>query len=340
MDFVTGLPLSNGSDAIWVVVDRLTKMRDLIPSRTTIDAPSVADLFQDILWKHHGLPLTIRSDRGQQFPAGFWGTICRRLKINQRLSTESHPVTDTQTAQVNGVMEQYPRSYVNYQEDDGYQWLPLAEVRGNNQASETTGTSFFFANYGYDPRVDFSTSKLFRLTTKRQVVLLSLMTELHAHLRTVMGYAQERYQENAVRCRLSPPCFQARDKVWLKAKRITIRRPSRKGDDKRQGPYEVKEKIGKHAYCLDLPNTKKIGNVFHVSLLDQTGNNAREGQIILAPLRVEVEGEEEGQVQEVCDFKFIRNRLRYLVKWEGYDEAIWELAESITELKPVDEFHE
>ena len=55
---------------------------------------------------------------------------------------------------------------------------------------------------------------------------------------------------------------------------------------------------------------------------------------------MEVEGEEEWQVREVLDSKFGRNQLRYLVSWEGYDETTWKLAESINELKAVDDFHE
>ena len=159
MDFVTGLPWSNGNDAIWVVVDRLTKMRHLVPCRTTIDAPSLADLFLDNIWKPHGLPLTIISDRGPQFAAEFWGTVCCRLKIDRRLSTAFHPETDAQTERVNGIMEQYLRSYVNYQQDDWCQWLPMSEFIGNNHASETTGTSPFFANYGYDPQSQLPPSK-------------------------------------------------------------------------------------------------------------------------------------------------------------------------------------
>jgi len=46
------------------------------------------------------------------------------------------------------------------------------------------------------------------------------------------------------------------------------------------------------------------------------------------------------QVQEVLDCKCVRNRLRYLVKWDGYDKTTWEPAESINEGKAVDEFHE
>jgi len=84
----------------------------------------------------------------------------------------------------------------------------------------------------------------------------------------------------------------------------------------------------------------KIHKVFHVSQLDLAGNDPLEGQIIPPPPPVEVEGEEEWQVQEVLDSKLVRNRLRYLVKWEGYDETTWKPAESINKLRTVDEFHE
>jgi len=154
MDFVTSLPWSNSNDAIWLVVDRLTKMRHLVHCRTTIDASSLADLFLDNIWKHNRLPLMIISDQEPQFAAEFWEIISRRLKIDRRLSTAFHPETDSQTERVNSIMEQYLQSYVNYQQDNWCQWLPMAEFMGNNHVSEITGTSPVFANYSYDPCLD------------------------------------------------------------------------------------------------------------------------------------------------------------------------------------------
>jgi len=118
------------------------------------------------------------------------------------------------------------------------------------------------------------------------------MTELHAHLRTAMGYTQDRQQENADRRRVPAPSFQVGDKVWLNSKNIRTRRPSRKLDNKHHGPYEVKGMIGTHAYRLDLPNTMKIHNVFHVWLLHLVAKDSLEGQIIPPPPPVEIEGEE------------------------------------------------
>lgn len=50
-------------------------------------------------------------------------------------------------------MEQYLRAYVNYQQDDWYDWLPMAEFAYKNSKHATTGISPFFANYGYHPQI-------------------------------------------------------------------------------------------------------------------------------------------------------------------------------------------
>lgn len=169
---------------------------------------------------------------------------------------------------------------------------------------------------------------------------VTTMTELHAHLRTEMAYAQERPQENADRRRLPAPFFQIGNKVWLNMKNIHTRRPFRKLDNKCYRPYLIEERISTHAYCLTLPNTMKIHNIFHVSLLDLAANDSLNGQIIPPPQPMKVDREEEWHVQEVLDSKFVRNQLRYLVKWEGYEETTCKPAESVNGLKAVNHFHE
>jgi len=97
MDFVLGLPKCEGFDAIWVVVDQLSKMRHFIRSHTMIDALAVAEPFLPEVVRLHGLPLTIISDRGPQFESTFWQQICNRLGIDQRITTAVQPQTDGQT---------------------------------------------------------------------------------------------------------------------------------------------------------------------------------------------------------------------------------------------------
>jgi hypothetical protein len=69
-----------------------------------------------------------------------------------------YPQTDGQTEQMNVVMEQYLWAHVNYLQDDWAEWLPLAEFAANNQASETTGSSPFFADKGFNPHCQFDLS--------------------------------------------------------------------------------------------------------------------------------------------------------------------------------------
>ena len=155
VDFVTGLPRSNGYNAICVVVDRLTKPRHLVPCTTTIMAEELGILFCDRVFHYHSLPETIMSDREPQFASRFWKHLCSCLKIDVQLSTAFHPQTDGQTEQVNAVVEQHLRAYVANLQDDWADYLFLAEFTGNNQVSDTTTLSPFFANGGFHPRYGF-----------------------------------------------------------------------------------------------------------------------------------------------------------------------------------------
>lgn len=106
MDFVTGLPLSQGFDTIFVVVDRVTKMGHLIPCNSTAGTAEVMAIFLAHFWKLHGLSDSIVSDRGPQFASELWKQLCSCLKISPQLSTTFHPESDGQTEHVNAVMEQ------------------------------------------------------------------------------------------------------------------------------------------------------------------------------------------------------------------------------------------
>jgi len=100
-DFITKLPLAQGYDSILVVVDRLTKMVHFIPTTEKISAKGLARLFRDNVWKLHGLPESIISDRGPQFVAGLMRELNEMLGIKSKLSTAFHPQTDGQTERVN-----------------------------------------------------------------------------------------------------------------------------------------------------------------------------------------------------------------------------------------------
>jgi hypothetical protein len=71
VDFIVELPESHGYDAIMNVVDSVSKRVHCIPTHTTISAEGATLLYYREVWKHHGLPQSVLSDRGSQFIAGF-----------------------------------------------------------------------------------------------------------------------------------------------------------------------------------------------------------------------------------------------------------------------------
>jgi len=147
-DFITKLPLAQGYDSILVVVDRLTKMAHFIPTTEKMTAGGLAQLFRDNVWKLHGLPESIISDRGPQFAAGVIRELNGMLGIDSKLSTAFHPQTDGQTERMNQELEQYLRTFIDHQQEQWPEWLGTAEFAYNNKVQTSTKVSPFKANSG------------------------------------------------------------------------------------------------------------------------------------------------------------------------------------------------
>jgi hypothetical protein len=349
VDFVVELPESNGCTVIMVVVDRLSKMRHLIPC-SEITAPAVARLFLWYVWKLHGLPDTIVSDRGSQFVSAFWDELTKQLRIDARLSTAFHPETDGQTERMNAVMEQYLRAYVTYLQDDWYDWLPMAEFTANNASSESTGVSPFLANSGQHPRLGFELPtgiprpRPQRLQAQEANSFVDRMSDLQAYLQNEMLWAQAVYTEKANKKRQPAPAYQVGDKVWIDASNIRTTRPSKKLDWKKLGPYPVTKVISSHAYRVRLPESLKIHDVLPVSRLrlSTPASVALPGQQPQRPPPVEVEGESYYFVDEIVDSRYNKRRRRfeYLVKWTGYSGLDWEPLAHVIETDAVKRYHD
>jgi len=215
MDFVVGLPECEGFDAVWVVVDRLSKMRHFIPCHTTIDAAGLARLFLRDVVHLHGLPKTIVSDRGPQFALTFWGQICAPLGIDQRMFTAFHSQMDGQTERMNAGMEQYLWVFVNHQQDDWVQWLPLAEFAANNGMSKTMKCTPFFAVQRVDPRMLFVGEPIQEWDQRRLDAneVQATMQHVHEHLRVEMRRSQALQEEGANRGHIPAPNIQVGSKV-------------------------------------------------------------------------------------------------------------------------------
>ena len=97
MDFIIGLPKVQGRDCLYVVVDRLTKFSHLFAISSDYSASRVADLFFREVFRLHGLPKTIVSDRDSKFTSAFWQELFRLVGTKLATSTSYHLESDGHT---------------------------------------------------------------------------------------------------------------------------------------------------------------------------------------------------------------------------------------------------
>jgi len=152
MDFITELPLSEGCDQLWVVIDRFTKMAHFLPLKK--EKKTAADLvvtFAWEVWKHHRLPSDIVSDQASRFTCETWQEFLWLSGIRPRMLTAFHPQTDRQTERLNQTIEAYLRAFVGHKQDNWVGLHLMAEFAYNNSITMGNGMSPFYANYGFHP---------------------------------------------------------------------------------------------------------------------------------------------------------------------------------------------
>jgi transposase InsO family protein len=151
MDFVGPFPPSHGFDYLWVIVDKLTSMVRLVPTTTRVTAKELAKLFLDQVWKFHGLPNAIISDRDSKFVSRFWREVYQLLGTKLLMSTAYHPQTDGSSERAIRTVSSILRAFVSSDQTDWSDKLPQAEFAINSTVSVTTGHTPFELNYGYTP---------------------------------------------------------------------------------------------------------------------------------------------------------------------------------------------
>jgi len=189
VNFITKLLVVARKYAILVVCDRLSKMMHFVATTEGTLAKGLARLFRDNVWKLHGLPESIVSDRGPQFVAELTKELNRMLGIEMRLLTVFHPQTDGQMEQMNQELEQYLRFFVDHRQKDWLEWLASAEFAVNNKAHLATKVSPFMANYGRELRMRGDIIK--RGKVEKATEFVERMKKVHEEAGAALKKAQE-----------------------------------------------------------------------------------------------------------------------------------------------------
>jgi hypothetical protein len=271
VDFVGPLPESsnlNGTfDMIMLAICHLTSLVHLIPTKQTYRAKDIAEVMFDRIYKHHGLPKNIVSDRDTLFTSTFWQKLNKLTGVELWMSSLFHPESDGTSERGNRTMTQMLRQCISPDQKDWVSKLPAIEFAMNSASSATTRYAPFVLNYGRMPQSmvwnsnsEFPGVRIFAQKIK-DAVLIAHDSILEAHIK------QTRL---ANRHRKEAP-FTKGDLVYLSTKNLSIPKGhARKLAPKFIGRYQILEDYKNDTFKLNLsPELKQHGlhPSFHVHLL-------------------------------------------------------------------------
>ena len=345
IDYVGPLPESRNRDgqfdSITVVICLLTAMVHLIPSRVNYNATQLAELFFENIYKIHGLPQNIISNRDVLFTSTFWSRLHRLIGTKLRLSSAYHPQSDGSTERANRTVTQMLRQCINSDQKDWVSKLPAIEFAINSARSESTGYAPFFLNFGRMPRaMVFNNPSSDEYPAVKEFALQKKLALIDAHDSIIA--ARVKQTRNGNRKRQIVP-FQSGDFVYLSSKHISFKKGlARKLLPKYLGPYKILQDFENSSFQIELPAHLKqrgIHNVFHSSLLRiHMPNDDR-----LFPGRMDTQlfddGDDEWAVDRILSHHGTRTEATFEILWKSGD-ITWLPYYQITHLQALTDYLE
>ncbi|KAJ8559143.1 hypothetical protein ON010_g8306 [Phytophthora cinnamomi] len=348
MDFIVALPKCRSNcDSVLVVIDQLTKRAHFVACKGTATARDVAELYRDRIFALHGIPTEILSDRDPKFTASVWTTLCTMLGTRQKLTTAFRHQANGVTERLNQTIENYLRAFTNGASDDWDSYLALAEFAYNSRFQQAISMAPFEADLGYLPSTPATLLSPPRATgAERQRcalgrTFLETQSDRLATVRRELQRAADRMSEYYDANR-PVQAFEAGEEVLLSTENLANYHA---GTTKEKlgarwiGPYAVINRLGHDYYELKLPQGVKFHPVFHTSYLKPyIRSSGREQRTFKVLLPDNTEGE---LVEDIVDFKRVRGKAMYKVKWIGHARCTWEPLENLKYVGDlINRFHE
>ena len=299
---------------ILVVCDRFSKMAHFIATIEKMLVEGLVKLFQDHIWKLHGLPQSIISDRGVQFVAGMIKELNNLLGIQMKLSIAYHPQTDGQTERLNQELEQYLRVFINHRQEQWPDWLGIAEFAYNNKIHTATKILLFKANYGQDPRMGFEEKR--KRKYKAAGKFMEKIKKIQKEAKAALGKAQEEIKKFADRKRGKREEYRVGDLVLLSTEDLKWQMKERRLEKLTEhfvDFYKVKRIVSSNVIELELPKSIRIHPVVNISRV-QLYKPQVEGQKKTPPKPVIIEGEEEFKVEKILNKRIVQRKEKFLVR--------------------------
>jgi transposase InsO family protein len=320
MDFVGPLPKSvSGHDMILVIIDRLTKMARFIATYSTTTSRNVAELFLQEVFRHHGLPSNIISDRDPRFTAKFWQALQKALGVKLLMSTAEHPQTDGQAEATVKTIQKMLRPFV-FQGQDWEELLPTLEFAYNDTTQSSTGQTPFYLNYGYHPTGVTRHEPVDNPHAEDQVQYLLRLQEA---TRDAINDAQQVQRRNADKKRITATIIKEGDWVLLKRKESDRRKLAPIAD----GPFLV-TKVGTNTVTLKFPTNSRAHPIVNISRV-QLYFGPRPKLVTAPP---DDDAGHEYEVEKISGHKWKNGKEYFYIHWKGYpaEDDSWEPRENLS----------
>ena len=339
VDFVTGLPVSQGNTTVLTVVHRSSKMTRFIALPKLPSAKETAEIMMNNVFKVHGFPKDIVSDRGPQFVSRFWREFCRLIGAKASLTSGYHPEANGQTERLNQQLETGLRCLVSQNPSTWSKHLVWVEYAHNLLPTSATGMSPFKCAFGYQPPV-FADNEL-EVSVPSAHAMVRHCHRIWAAATQVLIRQGDRVKKTADRKRRPAPTYQPGQRVWLSARDLHLKVPSKKLAPRFVGPFPIIKLIGPAAVRLRLPRSLRVHPTFHVSRVKPAKESPMVPAATPPPPPEVIEG---GPVYKVKQLLAVRNRGRgkqYLVDWVGYgpEERQWVPSRHIVDSTLITDFH-
>lgn len=339
LDFVTGLPTSNGHTIILTIVDRFSKAAHFVALPKLPSARETADLLVSHVVRLHGIPTDVVSDRGPQFISQVWRSFCRGLGASVSLSSGFHPQTNGQTERTNQDLESALRCVASANPSSWSTYLPWVELSHNSLVSSATGLSPFEASLGYQPPL-FPSQEL-ELAVPSVQHHLQRCKAVWRRAKEALEATTKRNRSSADKHRSPAPQYSPGQSVWLSSQNIPLKGETRKLSPRFLGPFTVDRIINPSAVRLKLPPSMRIHPTFHVSQIKPVNTSTLSPPAEPPPPARVIEDHPAFTVRRLLDVRRRGRGLQYLVDWEGYgpEERSWIPRRLILDHTMVRQFH-